>query len=104
MKYRVVVRDSTIFPFSVERGTDYEVETNTKVRVGWFKSKNEKRIDIQTKWFEAGICNTIEEAQTFISKDIERTKRLGKEIIPGNVVFEYDEQDMIVDKLKGISK
>lgn len=97
MKYRIVVRDSTTYPYQVERGREQSTEIEYWE---WFKRK--LRIESTTMWYRAELCQSVADAQRFIQEDIARVKALGKEIIPGNVVFEYDEQDQVVDKLKGL--
>ena len=97
MKYRIVVRKSPVYPYEVERGR----EQQTEVKIwAWFRTK--MHLETSVEWHKAGIFNSVKEAQEFIQKDIELVKSLGKDIVPGNVVFEYDESDMVVERLKGL--
>lgn len=70
-RYRVVVNDSTDYPFLVQRK-------------GWFF------------WHSVGKCRGREEAE----HDIRKMAKL-ELMRPGSVVLEYTEQDYLADKLKG---
>lgn len=73
-KYRIIVSSSTTYPYRVE-----------KKDKGWFSS-----------WTEVDRADTPEDAE-------EKMRRYIRAKIPppGTIIKEYDEQDLLVDKLKG---
>jgi hypothetical protein len=89
MKYRIIVTSSIHYPYTLQRGEVY------KERV-WWKEKEFIR------WHDISIHDNIEKAQKKMYEDIQITKAYGKELHPGTVVFEYDDGDLVVEKLKGL--
>ncbi len=75
-KYRVVVGNSHTYPYCVE-----------KKEKGWWRF-----------WHEIDRGSSLEDAQRKIKNHIE-----AKVPTIGTVVYEYDEADLLVDKLKGSS-
>ena len=73
-KYRIIVSSSTTYPYRVE-----------KKDKGWFSS-----------WTEVDRADTPEDAE-------QKMRRYIKAKIPpaGTIIKEYDEQDLLVDILKG---
>ena len=70
-KYRIVVNDSTDYPYLI-------------CKKGWIF------------WNSVGKCRTLEEAKD----DLRKLVRL-ETMKPGSVILEYNEQDYVADKLKG---
>jgi hypothetical protein len=82
MKYRIKVRDSSTYPFAVEVGKDKKF-----LSLKW------------TFWQMTDVFRSIDEAK----EQIRYYTRNPDSVIPkvGTVVFNYDESDLVVDKLKG---
>jgi hypothetical protein len=85
MKYRVKIAHS----YHQNFGHLYEVERKES---GWLSS-----------WEHVGLADSEEEADSMMRKDMKKQKALTAKKLPasGTVVKEFDESDLIVEKLQG---
>jgi hypothetical protein len=86
MKYRIIIRDSDLYPFEVQRGVESKF-------LWW----------VSVHWTFVGMEDTQSKAEQTIRDDIRKQEefKMKVRLAPGTVVKEYDESDLIVDKLKG---